>query len=67
MVFQKDILIIYTPSNFVVLEMDNACEIPLIFRRPFLAMTQANINVSNKRMTLTMERKEVQFKLYGVT
>lgn len=54
------------PSDFVVLEMDNAGEILLILVQPFLVMTQANINITNGTVTLTMEGNDLEFDLHGV-
>lgn len=46
--------------------MKNFGKISLILGRPFLAITQADINVANGTITLMVEGKEVEFNLNGV-
>lgn len=43
--------------------MDNDVEVPLILGQPFLAITQALLDVSNERMILMIGNKSVVFAL----
>ncbi|XP_039118938.1 uncharacterized protein LOC120255110 [Dioscorea cayenensis subsp. rotundata] len=51
------------PVGFVILDVDEDVEVPLIFGRPFLATSKALIDVSNGRMTLKVGDEEVMFSL----
>jgi hypothetical protein len=44
--------------DFVVLEMDVCCQIPLILGRPFLSSTGATIVVAARIIKLNINRKE---------
>lgn len=48
--------------NFVILDLNNKVEAPLILGRPFLAMIQALIDVKDWRMVLRVGGEEVVFK-----
>jgi hypothetical protein len=48
----------FMPVDFVVLEMDVCCQIPLILGRPFLSTTGATIDVSVRIIKLNISRKE---------
>jgi hypothetical protein len=48
----------FMPVDFVVLEMDVYCQIPLILGRPFLSTTGATIDVSVRIIKLNISRKE---------
>ena len=41
----------YFPTDFYVLEMDNAIELPIILGRPFLAMGRSLIDVDMGKLT----------------
>ncbi|XP_061376207.1 uncharacterized protein LOC133318231 [Gastrolobium bilobum] len=43
------------PADFVVLDMDEGGEMPLLLGRPFLATTKALIDVENGKMELRMD------------
>jgi hypothetical protein len=47
--------------DFMVLEMDVCCQIPLILRRPFLSTTRAMIDVVARIIKLNISRKEETF------
>jgi hypothetical protein len=47
--------------DFMVLEMDVYCQIPLILRRPFLSTTTSTIDVAAKIIKLNISRKEETF------
>jgi hypothetical protein len=48
----------FVPMDFVVLEMDVCCQIPLILGRPFLSTTRALIDVAARIIKLNISRKE---------
>ena len=49
--------------DFVVLEMEEEKEVPIILRRPFLAIGKALIDVKNGELTLRVSDEEVKFNL----
>ncbi|KAJ9177627.1 hypothetical protein P3X46_012827 [Hevea brasiliensis] len=53
----------FIPVDFVVLEIEKDIHIPIIFGRPFLAITGAIIDVKNGRLTLKVREEEVEFNL----
>jgi hypothetical protein len=48
----------FVPVDFVVLEIDVCCQIPLILGRPFLSTTGATIDVAASIIKLNISRKE---------
>ncbi|XP_057985303.1 uncharacterized protein LOC131170262 [Hevea brasiliensis] len=54
----------FVPLDFVVLEMEEDVQIPIILGRPFLAIARAIIDVKNGRLTLKVGNEEVEFKLF---
>ncbi|XP_058005232.1 uncharacterized protein LOC131180936 [Hevea brasiliensis] len=50
--------------DFVILEMEEDIQIPMILGRPFLATTGAIIDVKNWRLTLKVGDEEVEFNLF---
>ena len=50
--------------DFVVLDMEEDEEMPLILGRPFLATSDAVIEVQKGKLTLRMEDEEVVFQVY---
>ena len=46
--------------DFVVLEMEENQEVPIILGRPFLAIKQALIDVKNRELTLSVGDEEVK-------
>ena len=52
------------PIDFIILEMEEDIEIPIILGRPFLATTGAVIDVKNGRLTLKVGEEEVEFNLF---
>jgi hypothetical protein len=48
----------FVPVDFVVLEMDDSRQIPLILGRPFLSTTGATIDVATRIIKLNISRKE---------
>ena len=64
----KDVLVkvakFIFPVDFVVLDMEEDREIPLILGRPFLATERALIDVHSGNLTLRMNDEEVRFNIY---
>ncbi|XP_042944980.1 uncharacterized protein LOC122278839, partial [Carya illinoinensis] len=52
------------PADFVVLDMEEDEEVPLILGRPFLATGRALIDVQKGELTLRVNKEEVMFKIY---
>ena len=62
----KDILVkvgkLISLIDFVILDLDDKVKMPLILRRRFLTMSQALIDVKDRRMVVRVG-EEVEFKL----
>ncbi|XP_058006634.1 uncharacterized protein LOC131182029 [Hevea brasiliensis] len=54
----------FIPVDFVVLEMEEDIQIPIILGRPFLATVGAIIAVKNGQLTLKVGDEEVEFNLF---
>ncbi|KAJ8771861.1 hypothetical protein K2173_027038 [Erythroxylum novogranatense] len=54
---------LFIPVDFVVLEMKEDTNIPVILGRPFLATVGAIIDVKNGKMTLRVGEEEIEFNL----
>ncbi|XP_022855446.1 uncharacterized protein LOC111376705 [Olea europaea var. sylvestris] len=52
------------PADFVVLDMEEDQEIPLILCRPFLATRRPLIDVQGGYLTLRVNQEEVRFNIY---
>ncbi|XP_058005415.1 uncharacterized protein LOC131181384 [Hevea brasiliensis] len=52
--------------DFVVLEMEEDVQIPIILGRPFLTTTGVIISVKNGQLTLKLREEEVEFNLFRV-
>ena len=52
------------PADFVVLDMEEDQEVPLILGRPFLATGRALIDVQKGELTLRVNKEEVMFNIY---
>ncbi|XP_021750422.1 uncharacterized protein LOC110716095 [Chenopodium quinoa] len=53
------------PIDFVVMDMKKDHKIPIIFGRPFLATSQALIDVPKRKVTIRAQDKQVVFKLFN--
>ncbi|XP_057993058.1 uncharacterized protein LOC131174040 [Hevea brasiliensis] len=53
--------------DFVVLEMEEDVQIPIILGKPFLATARAVIDVKNGWLTLKVGDEEVEFNLFSMT
>ncbi|XP_073120610.1 uncharacterized protein [Henckelia pumila] len=51
------------PIDFVILDMDENCEVPLILGSPFLAMSRALIDVEKGELVLRMNAEHVVFHM----
>ncbi|XP_021648954.2 uncharacterized protein LOC110641518 [Hevea brasiliensis] len=56
---------LFIPVNFVVLEMEEDIQIPIILGRPFLAIAGAIIDVKNGLLTVKVGEEEVEFNLFN--
>ncbi|KAJ8900501.1 hypothetical protein K2173_025278 [Erythroxylum novogranatense] len=54
---------LFIPVDFVMLEMEEDTNIPIILGRPFLATAGAIIDVKNGKMTLRVGEEEIEFNL----
>ncbi|XP_057989058.1 uncharacterized protein LOC110659145 [Hevea brasiliensis] len=54
----------FIPVDFVILEMEEYIQIPIILGRPFLATTGVIIDVKNGLITLKVGDEEVEFNLF---
>ena len=52
------------PADFVVLDMEEDQEVPLIFGRPFLATGRVLIDVQKGELTLIVNKEDVMFNIY---
>ncbi|GJX05305.1 reverse transcriptase domain-containing protein [Tanacetum coccineum] len=51
------------PADFVILDMDEDVQVPIILRRPFLITSKALIDVFNKKVTLRVGDESMLFDL----
>ncbi|XP_073137709.1 uncharacterized protein [Henckelia pumila] len=51
------------PLDFVILDMDEDCEVPMILGRPFLAASRALIDVERGELVLRLKDEQVIFKM----
>ncbi|XP_057994355.1 uncharacterized protein LOC131174618 [Hevea brasiliensis] len=56
----------FIPVDFIVLEMEEDVQIPIILRRPFLATAGVIIDVKNGQFTLKVGDEEVEFNLFNM-
>ena len=49
------------PADFVILDMEEDNEVPLILGRPFLATSRAMVDMSDGKLTLRVGEKEMKF------
>ena len=49
--------------DFIILDMEEDKEVPIIFRRPFLAMGRALINVQKCELRPRVQEEEVTFSV----
>ncbi|XP_017974490.1 PREDICTED: uncharacterized protein LOC108661568 [Theobroma cacao] len=56
---------LYIPMDFIVLEIEEDLEIPLILGRPFLATTSAIIDVREGKITFKLGEEEVEFNIFN--
>ena len=54
------------PANFIVLDMEEDKEIPIILGRPFLATGKARIDVQRGELKLRVQEDEVKFNMFEV-
>ena len=54
------------PINFIVLDMEEDRDIPIILGRPFLATCKAMIDVHRGELKLRGQDNEVKYSVFGV-
>ena len=52
------------PVDFVVMDMDEDNEVPLIFGRPFMKTSKIMIDVEDGKLTIRVQGDEVQFNVF---
>ncbi|XP_021996281.1 uncharacterized protein LOC110893482 [Helianthus annuus] len=50
-------------ADFVILDIEEDTEIPLILGRPFLATARAMVDMRNEKLTLRVGEKEIKFEV----
>ncbi|XP_017973257.1 PREDICTED: uncharacterized protein LOC108661385 [Theobroma cacao] len=58
---------LYIPVDFIMLEIEDDVEIPLILERPFLATVGVIVDVKNGKITSKIEEEEMIFNLFNTT
>ncbi|KAJ0845598.1 putative aspartic peptidase domain superfamily [Helianthus annuus] len=51
------------PADFVILDMEEDTEVPLILGRPFLATAHAMVDMNGGKLTLRVGDKEMEFRV----
>lgn len=54
---------LYIPTNFVIMEIEEDSQIPILLGRPFLAMIGAIVDVKRGRLTFQVWDKRIEFIL----
>ena len=55
------------PADFIILDMDEDENIPIILGRPFLATGRALIDVQKGELKLRVQKEEVTFNVFAAT
>jgi len=53
------------PTNFIVLDMEEDEDMPIILGRPFLVTSRALIDVEQRKLMLRLDDEEVVFKVFN--
>ncbi|PIN13095.1 DNA-directed DNA polymerase [Handroanthus impetiginosus] len=53
------------PTNFIVLDMEDDCEIPIILGRPFLATGRTLIDVQKGELTMRVQDQQITFNVFN--
>ena len=53
------------PADFIILDMQEDKEVPIILGRPFLATGRAMINVQKDELRLRVQEEEVTFNVFN--
>ena len=54
------------PTDFVVLEMEEDLEIPILFGRPFLMTARAIIDMKKGKITLEVDNEHMEFDVHKI-
>ena len=64
----EDVLVkvkmLYFPADFIVLDMEEDREVPLILGRPFIVTSNTLIDVQQEKLTLRVQDEEVTFNVF---
>ena len=52
------------PTDFIVLDMEEDKEIPIILGRPFLTIGRAMIDIQREKLKLRVQEDEVKFNVF---
>ncbi|XP_062109879.1 uncharacterized protein LOC133821751 [Humulus lupulus] len=55
------------PADFIILDMEEDANIPIILGRPFLATGRALINVQKGELRLRVQNEEISFNVFAAT
>jgi len=53
------------PTDFIILDMEQDEDMPIILRRPFLTTSKALIDVEQGKLTLRLDDEKVVFKVFN--
>ena len=53
------------PADFIILDMQEDKEVPIILGRPFLAMGRAMVDVKKGELRLRVQEEEVTFNVFN--
>ena len=54
------------PADFIVLEMEEDLEIPILFRRPFFMTARAIIDMKKGKITLEVDNDHMEFDVFNI-
>ena len=54
------------PADFVVLDMEEDLEIPILFGRPFLRTAGAILDMKNRKITLEVDNESMEFDVWNM-
>ena len=57
----------YFPANFIVLDMEEDSNVPLILGRPFIATEKLLIDMEKRELILQVQDEQVTFKIFKTT
>ena len=65
----EDVLVcvkhLFFPTDFVVMDIDEDANIPLILGRPFMSTTSCVVNMGKKKLEMGIEDQQISFDLFN--